>query len=211
MRPLVIELNFQKNQKTLFKTVNFAGYLGVLTGMKPKKFSLTVNERFKLNGGYIGVVEWIIGLRNQQWMGFLTRNVMENADTYLEAQKLLAKTPLVSPVYFILSGAKPFQGCIITRGRNKFDIKALNPSEQWFLVQTNYDHWEKPPFYDDRRKPATTCLTAQGNTDLISTLFNVLSTRPVFNKLTVYTTIMQNNEGQMMTWVQECKDPCWPW
>jgi acid ceramidase len=70
---------------------------------------LTINERFKLNGGFIGVIEWIIGLRNQQWIGFLTRTVMENVETYTAAQKMLAKTPLVSPVYFILSGTRPFQ------------------------------------------------------------------------------------------------------
>ena len=36
----------------------------------------------------------------------------------------------------------------------------LDPKNgKWFLVQTNYDPIEKPPFFDDRRTPATKCMT----------------------------------------------------
>lgn len=72
-------------------------------------FSLTINERFKLNGGFIGVIEWVFGHRDQQWIGLFTRTVMETANTYTAAQKMLSKAPLVSPVYFILAGTKPYQ------------------------------------------------------------------------------------------------------
>lgn len=35
LRPLTIELDFQKDKQTVFKSISFAGFLGVLTGMKP--------------------------------------------------------------------------------------------------------------------------------------------------------------------------------
>lgn len=72
-------------------------------------FSLSVNERFKLNGGFVGLVEWILGRRNQKWNGILTREVMEKSDNYKEAQKMLSSPNLIAPCYFILTGTKTKQ------------------------------------------------------------------------------------------------------
>lgn len=35
LKPLVVNLDFKKNNKTVFKSTNFAGYVGMLTGIKP--------------------------------------------------------------------------------------------------------------------------------------------------------------------------------
>lgn len=32
---MIVNLDFQKKGKTVYKTVNFAGYIGALTGIKP--------------------------------------------------------------------------------------------------------------------------------------------------------------------------------
>lgn len=79
LKPLVLNVNFQRGNKTVFKSTNFAGYVGMLTGIRPGEFSLTMNERFNLDGGYVGILEWILGKRDGMWMGFLTRKVLENA------------------------------------------------------------------------------------------------------------------------------------
>ena len=68
---------------------------------------MTVNERFTGTGGYIGILEWIIGKRDGYWNGFLTRHVMETATSYTQAQKILSQTKLLAPTYFILSGTQP--------------------------------------------------------------------------------------------------------
>ncbi|XP_069686152.1 acid ceramidase-like isoform X2 [Periplaneta americana] len=216
LKPLVVKLDFMKDNKTLFRSVNFAGYIGILTAVKKGAFSLTVDERFKLDGGYIGISEWILGYHNQKWMGLLTREVMETADNYKTAQKMLAKPHLIAPVYFILAGSKSDEGCIITRSRTKFDIwnigeKHEHQNESWYLVQTNYDHWEKPPFFDDRRSPAIHCMEEFGRADPLSTIYNVLSTRPILNKLTTYTALMDVNSGMLQAKLRDCEDPCWPW
>ncbi|KAK7789990.1 hypothetical protein R5R35_009202 [Gryllus longicercus] len=211
LKPLVIKVVFVKGKTKIFEAINFAGYIGILTGVKKGAFSLSVDERFRLNGGYIGLAEWILGHHSQQWMGLLTRQVMEQADSYLQAQKMLAKPPLVAPVYFILGSSQPGEGCIITRDRNKFDILTLSQTGSWFLVQTNYDHWEQPPFYDNRRMPAQTCLKYYGQKQLVSGLYNVLSTRPVLNKLTIYTALLDIKTGSIKSWLRFCNNPCWPW
>ena len=62
LRPLIFTGVFTKNNQTVFQAVNFAGYVGVITGMKPQAFSLTVNERYSLSGsGLSGILKWIMG------------------------------------------------------------------------------------------------------------------------------------------------------
>lgn len=78
------------------------------------------------------------------------------------------------------------QGCVVTRGRNDVDIWRISEqsaNSSWYLVQTNYDHWKKPPFIDDRVVPSVICLELLGRSDPVYTLYNVLSTIPVLNKV----------------------------
>ena len=61
---------------------------------------------------------------------------------------------------------------------------SVSQTSTWYLVETNYDHWSTPPFYDDRRTPAIHCLDKVGRQNVtIPAIFNVLSTRPVLNKV----------------------------
>ncbi|XP_023221260.1 acid ceramidase-like [Centruroides sculpturatus] len=212
LQQTLAQLEFYKGNKLLYKSVGFAGYVGVITAIKPKHFTLTVNERFKLNGGYIGIIEWILGFHSSHWMGFLTRDVMEKSPNYTTAKHILARTELIAPVYFILGGNKKGEACIITRdrGTNKADI--LTMGNGWYVLQTNYDHWKNPPFFDDRRTPAIKCLNkmTQKNASFAG-IFNVLSTQPNLNKLTAYTSLMEARTGKLETYLQYCDDPCWPW
>ncbi|XP_036154167.1 acid ceramidase isoform X3 [Myotis myotis] len=119
LKPLTVNLDFQRNNKTVFKAASFAGYVGMLTGFKPGLFSLTLNERFSTNGGFMGVLEWILGKKDAMWIGFLTRAVLENSTSYEEAKNTLIKTKILAPAYFILGGNKSGEGCVITRERKK--------------------------------------------------------------------------------------------
>ena len=65
-----------------------------------------MDERFGLKGGFFGVMEWILGSRTGRWMGFLTRDVMENANSFKMAKHMLSVTKLLAPAYFILGGNK---------------------------------------------------------------------------------------------------------
>ena len=35
LKPLVVNIDFTRDNKTVFKSTNFAGYVGMLTGIKP--------------------------------------------------------------------------------------------------------------------------------------------------------------------------------
>lgn len=217
LRPLVVELDFQRGGQTVYKSVNFAGYIGVLTGMKPQRFTLTLDERFSMEGGFVGIIRWLLGDRSANWAGFLMRDVLEKADSYHQALSTLTTSKLLAPVYFILAGNATDQGVIITRGRIEADVLSMGRGSvsqvsTWFLVETNYDHWNQPPFFDDRRTPAIQCLDKMGReTASLSGIFNVLSTKPVFNKLTTYTCLMDVSTGQFESWIRVCPEPCKPW
>lgn len=217
LRPLVVELDFQRKNRTVYKSINFAGYVGVLTGMKPQRFTITLDERFSLDGGFVGIIRWLMGDRSAKWAGFLMRDILDKKSTYQEALEILTHSKLLAPVYFILSGNSSGQGAIITRGRNDAEVwhlgsKSISQSSTWYLIETNYDHWETPPFYDNRRAPAIHCLDESGQENVsFSTLYNVLSTIPVLNKLTTYTSLMDVSSGRFETWLRYCPDPCIPW
>ncbi|XP_072481742.1 acid ceramidase [Notamacropus eugenii] len=214
LKPISVNLDFQKNNRTVFRATSFAGYVGALTGMKPGIFSLTLNERFTSNGGYLGILEWILGRRQDMWIGFLMRTVLENATSYEDAKNLLTKTKILAPAYFILGGNKSGEGCVITRDRKStVDVYELKPNQgRWFLVETNYDRWKSPFFLDNRRKPAIFCLnqTTQENMSLAS-FYDVLSTKPILNKLTAYTTLMDVTTNVYESYLRDCPDPCIGW
>uniref|UniRef100_A0A8C2ZYY0 Acid ceramidase n=1 Tax=Cyclopterus lumpus TaxID=8103 RepID=A0A8C2ZYY0_CYCLU len=191
LKPLVVNLDFKRNNQTIFKSTNFAGYVGLLTGIKPHMFSLTMNERFSLDGGYIGILEWILGKRDGMWMSFLTRSVLENANSYEEAKTLLAQTKLLAPAYFILGGNQTGQGCIVTRSR-LLSIDILDLLDE---IRLHCLLWEQ-----------------QQQTNIsLKTMYDVLSTKPVLNKLTTYTTLMQVSEGKLESYIRDCPNPCMPW
>uniref|UniRef100_A0A2K6N5R0 Acid ceramidase n=1 Tax=Rhinopithecus bieti TaxID=61621 RepID=A0A2K6N5R0_RHIBE len=214
LKPLTVNLDFQRNNKTVFKASSFAGYVGMLTGFKPGLFSLTLNERFSVNGGYLGILEWILGKKDAMWIGFLTRTVLENSTSYEEAKNTLTKTKILAPAYFILGGNQSGEGCVITRDRKEsLDVYELDAKQgRWYVVQTNYDRWKNPFFLDDRRTPAKMCLnhTTQENISF-ETMYDVLSTKPVLNKLTVFTTLIDVTKDQFETYIRDCPDPCIGW
>ncbi|XP_046901363.1 acid ceramidase [Hypomesus transpacificus] len=214
LKPLVVNIDFTRDNKTVFKSTNFAGYVGMLTGIKPHTFTLTMNERFSLDGGYIGILEWILGKRDGMWMSFLTRSVLENATSYEDAKKKLSLTQLLAPAYFILGGNQTGQGCIITRSRLlSLDVLEIDLKQgRWYVLETNYDHWKEPLFLDDRRTPAMKCMnqTMQANISP-KTVYDVLSTKPVLNKLTTYTTLMEVSKGKLESYIRDCPNPCMPW
>jgi len=217
LRKILFIADFQKDGKTIYKSTQFAGYVGIMTAIKPNKFTFSLDERFQLDGGYVGLIKWIYkivtGGKPANWLGFFTREVMENATNYAEAKALLESKELLAPVYFILGGTQRNEATIITRNRMDLaDVWALESNNKWYMLETNYDHWEKPLFFDDRRTPGNICMKQLGQENIsLKGLFNVLSTRPVLNKLTVYTALMQVDAGTLDAYTQFCKDPCWPW
>jgi acid ceramidase len=213
LRDIVINLEWKKNNQTFYKSVNFAGYVGIYNGLKQNKFTITANERFDVDGGYRGIAKWLEGDNTAKWMTWLTRDTMEQADSYEEAVFMLSNRTLMSPVYFIVGGSAAGEGCIVTRSREgTLNVKNLAPSQPngWYILETNYDNWEPPLFIDDRRTPGNECMQKLGQANVgFEGIFNVLSSQSNLNMLTAYTVLMQVNAGDFETYLQKCEQPCW--
>jgi N-acylethanolamine-hydrolysing acid amidase len=143
-----------------------------------------------------------------QFTGFLIRDTLSQDDiTFALAVSKLAHTHVIAPSYIIVGGID--EAAVITRGRAiALDIWYLNASaadNRWFLVETNYDHWTSPPPNDDRRDPAESALRKVGRANISpDELFQVLSTHPVLNDNTVYTTVMSASLPEVyQSWIRD--------
>lgn len=183
--------------------------------MKKGAFTITVDTRFDSNLDK-GLIAWFKGDHSGHFLSFTTRQAMESASTYDEAFTILNNTKMVGPSYIILGGVKPGEGVVFTR-EEALSLHPLLLSERlknnsFYVLETNYDWWVKPPFFDDRRYPAEDCLARIGAARIgFEGLFNVLSAKPNLNLLTTYTTLMHAATGEFEAYTQDCKWPCPPW
>jgi len=139
----------------------------------------------------------------------LTRDVFTNENTYASAVENLSTGHLIADVYYIIGGVSANEGAVISRNRlNASDVWVLN-STKWFEVQTNYDHWNQPPWFDDRVVPADEAMTALGQENLsLDGLFKVLSVKPVLNIQSTFTMLTSAGEGVYTSLTRWCPYPC---
>jgi hypothetical protein len=213
LKDICYQADYQKNGKTFFHATTFAGYVGVLSGMKPGAFSVSIDTRNYPQGIgqlFYEVIAAIIE-RNASLVSFLTRDVMMRETDFEAALQNLSTDELIADVYYILGGAKPGQGAVITRNRiNATDIWRLDPPTRWYEVETNYDHWKQPPWFDDRIKPANTAMDALGRNNLsLDGLFTkVLSVKPVLNLQSTFSMLTCSADGSYTSYTRYCQYPC---
>ena len=205
LRNVTIMADFQRNGKTVYTGTTFGGFIGLLTGQKPNGFTVSLDERDQGDWWMNALEALVAGTHGIS--SFLIRDTLDDPNSDFEsAINTLAYKPLIAPSYIIVGGVGPRQGAVITRDRiAALDIWRLNPIDgRWFLVETNYDHWEPPPPDDDRRDPAIQGMNETGRENLSGiSLFRVLSTPPVLNNGTSYTTIMSAAIPDLYnTWVR---------
>jgi len=212
LKNLTMTLEYKKGGKTLFYATSFAGYVGVLSGMKPKAFSISLNTRYYPKNGLENFLYEIVAAiteKNSSLVSFLTRDVMMAETNWNSAVKHLTTGPLIADVYYIVGGVSANEGAVISRNRlNASDIWVLN-SSHWYEVQTNYDHWKQPPWFDDRVVPAVDAMNALGQADLnLEGLFKVLSVKPVLNIQSTFTMLTSAADGTYTSLTRWCPYPC---
>jgi len=212
LKNLTMTIEYQKKGKTLFYATSFAGYVGVLSGMKPNAFSISLNTRYYPKNGLENFLYEIVAAiteKNSTLVSFLTREVMTQENDWTAAIDNLSKGTLIADVYYIVGGVSANEGAVISRNRfNASDVWVLN-STKWFEVQTNYDHWKQPPWFDDRVVPANTAMNALGQDALnLDGLFGVLSVKPVLNLQSTFTMLTSAGTGNYTSFTRWCPYPC---
>jgi len=220
LRPLIFNAKYTKGGKTIFTGVHYAGYIGTLTAVKQGAFSLTVDSRFDNTYSHF-LVEWLKNKTDTaNFLSFLTRQAFETQNDYASALTFLSTNDMVGPSYIILGGANAGEGAVITNGPNRTEAvnvwtldKGLPKDKPYYLLQTNYDNWVAPPFFDNRQAPPEDCLNKLGQAGMTKeNLYNVLHAHPNRNRLTTYTTLLDVKTGELENSIQFCKEEgCVPW
>jgi len=212
LREALVQIEWQKGGNPVFYSTGFAGYVGLLSGMKPQGFSTTIDTRFYPDSMMEFFYQVIAAIeeKNASLVSFLSREVFQNENDFDAAVENLSNGELIADVYYIVAGVSAGEGAVISRNRhNATDVWTLDAPNRWFEVETNYDHWEEPPFYDDRVDPANNAMTSMGRSALtLDGMFNVLSVKPVLNPQTVYSILACPADATLKSFTRYCPYPC---
>jgi hypothetical protein len=222
LKDFVLDLDVYQNGELLYHGTGVVGFVGMLNGMRVQGERWSVSMDARHHGGHIfaNFVEALTehALTPEQNM----RKTLEDVTIqgFDQAVASMSNSSIVDDVYYILAGEASGQGVVITHERNgprdvwymgtspdtpphpdapknTDDDQDDEKSSWWWLTETNYDHWEPVPKADDRRDPANSlmlALTSAANVNNAS-LFDVLSTWPVFNPHTTFTSMMNPSTG----------------
>ncbi|XP_027710443.1 N-acylethanolamine-hydrolyzing acid amidase-like [Vombatus ursinus] len=189
LRNFTVDVQFTKNGQIAYTGTTFVGYVGIWTGQSPHKFTISGNQRDKGLWWENAVAALVKRYLPISWV---FRNTLEEAQSFHDAVQRLSETPLITNVYCIVGGVSDREGLVISRNRvGPVDIWPLNPEREWFLVQTNCDHWTPCPPRDDRRIPAMKAMNETGQANIsLDKLYEILTMCPILNHKTIYTTVM---------------------
>jgi len=69
------------------------------------------------------------------------RDTFQSCNTYDCAFNKLSTTPQIAPSYYAIAGTQKNEGAIITRDRFGAAHIDLLTKDNWYVAQTNDDHW----------------------------------------------------------------------
>lgn len=230
LRQITVITDFTRDGEVLYSSVSYLGYIGLLTGVRKGGVTVTVDTRFDDNLDAF-LKAWIRDPTDDASLlaQALRVQIEEPAvgasfEAYVEK---LGRTRLVGPAYAIIGGPNVGQGVVLTIQPN-----ATVPVDTWritdedglpsdaavedkfYVLETNYDHWEEPPKIDDRMHSAYDCMDNYITKDGVSkdSIYSMLAAMPTRNRLTTYTAIMDCAAGTVEATLQYCYDKdCSPW
>lgn len=97
-----------------FYSVGISGYVGVLSGMLPGAYAVTIN--------------WAPPSEHPSFdfgPSFLLREVFETCDTYEEAVEVLTNTDLATAVFYTVCGTKNSEACVIERTKKDAVVRKI--------------------------------------------------------------------------------------
>ncbi len=159
LAPLVAQVDYYDGAKLIYTVDTVVGSVFALTGIRYGAFAVNVDTRTtdkNLN------VLWSILLEGGIPDVWLVKRVLQEQDNYHDAVKRLKNTLIAAPVYFMVSGVKANEACVIERAPNSVHGFYQLSNTTWFLVQTNYDRDQPDPSTDPRRIAVENRIVEQG-------------------------------------------------
>lgn len=206
LKEFIINVDFHKGGKSLYKATTAVGFVGILHAVKPGKFAWSMDARRKGGNIALNLLEMALGagVRTPEQHA---RYVFETEDSYSTAKDALANTEIVNPVYYILSGVEKNEGAVLARDRKGVVHTYLmeeeiaspggNVQKDFWVGITNYDLDKRPLPADDRATPMTDNLNAlEGKPFNDKEVWDILQTWPTFNAHTDITAVVDVASGK---------------
>ena len=159
-----------------FTTVGWPGYVGVLSGIAPGRFSATINQAPQIRS-----------VRPRLPPSFALRQAFENCKTFDAAVEFLAKAQLAASVFFLVAGTEADQAVVIEHtGREAFCRRMHDGA----LAVANHYVWPKYAGNNyeiqqsDERLPAALAAAKAAKSNIPEELFSLLNCEPVLRPLT---------------------------
>jgi hypothetical protein len=191
MTHAVYQAEYYRRGKLVYKGGELAGFYGAINAVKPGEFAVSLNLRY--SDKKTNIQRIFDGYRTPDYH---LMKVIESAETFEDAVRMLSEYSLTASVYYIISSLD--EGVIITRDNNKVVRVDKLEGDKWFIVLTNTD-LDKPENY--RRKPTEDRIRELGRSNATyESIFDIMKQPPTNNKMTVYTTI-QTASGHFDTTV----------
>lgn len=200
MRKITYTVTFKRDEDYVYDAVMFAGNVGVYTAIKKGAFSVSENERFPETDKKGALENMMMLFQGTQEISWLIRSTFETCDDYECAYQKLGHEKICALGYIILAGVKDEEGVVVSRSRYGIAHEEHLNATQWFLVQTNNDHWTPGGCYN-RCESATTNLELLGQDALTqdSLRDSVLLQFPNLNYETLYNTQLTPSSGAIDT------------
>jgi len=206
MSNVTIWIDFQRNGTTVISAVTMIGQVGYNTFFKPNKYSFTHDQRDGQT--MVANLKNIFG-QHRMFSFALFRKIAETTDSFDEALAMAQSpdTKLCTDSYLIFSGVKPTEGAVVTHNADEaLDTWRINGTDSsnpsytdWYVIETNYDHWKPVANGDDRRSVGNSLMHNLGSANVNSdTLFQIIlekdadeskGQRPLCNTGTAYSII----------------------
>jgi hypothetical protein len=191
---LLVQVDYYQGSKKVYTTDQVLGSVFALTGIRYNAFAVNVDTRYTKTPLNELINVLVDDAMPDVW---LLRRVLAEETNYQDALKRLKETRIGAPVYFMISGTKGDEGCVIERDTNKVHAAYELSDKNWFLVQTNYDRDQPDPWHDPRRGAVENRLKERGQVGFDEKVLyeDFMTEWPTLNIGTIMTAIMTPATG----------------
>jgi len=198
---LTLMATFERDGRELFTEVTRPGLVGVHTAFRSGGYSVAMNKRTVMERGFQAAANLQSAQNGGRSYMLLLRRTLESATDFTTALEKLSQTKFAAPLYLSLAGSQPFEGAVVTAdgcqpgGSESMDVRRLDRSEHWFLVQANEDQWQS--HHGRRHMRATKELLHMGQSEVSQEKIRTVLTQPplLFNYMTQFTWVMTASSG----------------
>jgi hypothetical protein len=131
----------QEGEAGVYYNVTWPGFSGVVTAMAPGRFSAAINQPPMRQYTPSCWLDWAISrartLKSDALPpAHLLRRVFDTCRTFDAAKAMLTDSPICLPAFFVLSGTRPDQGCVIERLERRAAVRPapVSAANHWIAL-----------------------------------------------------------------------------